>query len=168
MLVYFRVDWCPYCQRMDREVIPAPAVTRFLAGVVKVRINPERSPADRALAQSFGVDGYPSVFVIPTQGARPQKVSAMSRSGSTGIDVTAEKFVQACKDVGLGQSVELIREAVAKVQAGDLAGARTDLDRAIGLDPQSAAAHRWRAYTEVRAGDSGKAAGYFKRAIELD
>jgi tetratricopeptide (TPR) repeat protein len=168
MLVYFRVDWCPYCQRLDREVLPAAAVSRFLAGVVKVRVNPERSAPDRALAQSYGADRFPSVFVIPRPEARPEKISALSRSGDEAIDVTADKFVQACTKVGLGQSLELISGAAAKLSGGDLAGARADLDRAIDLDPQSASAHRWRGYAEARAGDPGKAAGFFRRAIELD
>jgi len=168
MLVYFRVDWCPYCQRMDREVLPAPAVTRFLEGVVKVRINPETSTEDRALAQSYGVSGYPSLFVIAAPAAKPQSVPHFSRAGSENIDVTAEKFVKACEEVGLGQARELVRSASQKSRTGDLAGARADLDRAIELDPGNAEAFFWRGYAEARAGEPGKAAGDLKHASELD
>ena len=83
MLVYFRVDWCPFCQRMDRLVLPAPAVTRFLASD-KVEVNPERSPQDRALALNYGADRYPSVFLIParTPGRRRSRRSAVRASAS--------------------------------------------------------------------------------------
>jgi tetratricopeptide (TPR) repeat protein len=170
MLLYFRVDWCPYCQRMDREVLPTAAVTRFLTDVIKVRVNPERSPQDKALAQSHGVDGYPSVFVIPRAEARAQRVPAFTRSGATApsIDVTAEKFVKACTEVGLSQSRQLVRDGAEKAKAGDLTGGRAALDRAIDLDPQNAEAFLWRGHLELNAGERGKAIGYFKRAIELD
>jgi tetratricopeptide (TPR) repeat protein len=168
MLVYFRVDWCPYCRRMDRDVIPAPAVTRFLADVVKVRVNPETSPPDKELAKSYGVTGYPSVFVIPAPGATPESVPHFSRSAGEDIDATAEAFVKACEAVGLGQSRRLVSAAAAKVRAGDLAGARPDLDRAIELDPRNAEAFFWRGLAEARAGEKGKAVGDLKRAIDLD
>jgi tetratricopeptide (TPR) repeat protein len=168
MLVYFRVDWCPHCRRMDREVLPAPAVTRFLADVVKVRVNPEDSPVDQTLAKSYGAAGYPSVFVVPAPGANPQRVSHFSRAGSESIDLTAEKFVQACEAVGLGQAQQLVSAGAAKARAGDLGGARRDLDRALQLDPRNARAFFWRGYAEARAGESGKAVGDLKRSIELD
>jgi tetratricopeptide (TPR) repeat protein len=168
MLVYFRVDWCPYCRRVDREVLPAPAVTRFLEGVVKVRINPETSPPDRALAERYGVSGYPSLFVIAAPGGKPTSVPHFSRAGSENMDVTAEKFVKACEEVGLGQARQLVRDGADKSRAGNLAGARTDLDRAIELDPRNAAAFFWRGYAEARAGERGKAVGDLKHASELD
>jgi tetratricopeptide (TPR) repeat protein len=168
MLVYLRVDWCPYCRRMDREVLPAPAVTRFLEGVVKVRINPETSPTDRALTESYGVSRYPSLFVIAAPGGKPHSVPHFSRAGSEDIDVTAEKFVKACEEVGLGASRQLVSEGAAKSRAGDLAGARADLDRAIELDPGNAEAFFWRGYGEARGGERGKAVGDLKHASELD
>jgi tetratricopeptide (TPR) repeat protein len=170
LLLYFKVDWCPYCQRMDREVLPAPAVSRFLTDVVKVRVNPERSAEDKALAKSHGVDGFPSVFVIPRADARPERVPAFTRSGNSapGIDATADKFVKACTEVGLGQSRDLVRQGVEKARAGNLDGARAALDRAIELDPQNAGAFAWRGHIEAQAGENGKAIGYLKRAIELN
>jgi thioredoxin-like negative regulator of GroEL len=168
MLIYFRVDWCPYCRQMDREALTAPAVVRFLGGVVKVRVNVESSPAERALAAQFGVHGYPSVFVIPGPGATPKAVPHFSRTGNEDISISAEKFVEACREVGLEQSRELVREAADKWRAGDRAGAGAALDRALELDPGNAVAFRWRGFREAEAGDSGKAAGDLKRAIELD
>jgi tetratricopeptide (TPR) repeat protein len=168
MLVYFRVDWCPYCRRVDQEVLPAPAVNRFLEGVVKVRINPETSPPDRSLTESYGVSRYPSLFVIAAPAGKPEKVPHFSRAGSENIDVTAEKFVKACEEVGLGQARQLVRDGADKARAGNFAGARADLDRAIELDQGSAEAFFWRGYAESRAGDRGKAAGDLKHASELD
>ncbi len=168
MLVYFRVDWCHACQRMDSEVLPASAVRSFLADVVKVRVNVESSDAERSLAKAFGVTGYPSVFVIPSPNGRPEKVSAFTRAGTEDITVTAEKFVEACTKVGLRQSQGLVVEAYRKLKAGELAAARDDLGRAIELDPKNAEAHYWRGLVALRQGEPGKAAGDLKRAIDLD
>jgi thioredoxin-like negative regulator of GroEL len=168
LLIYFRVDWCPYCRSMDRDVLPASSVIRFLGEVVKVRVNVEASPADRALAERFGVKGYPSVYVIPVPDAPPHPVPSFSRTKNEDITVTAEKFVKACEEVGLRQSRGLVRDGYDKVRRGDPAGARADLDQAIEIDPRNAQAFLWRGYLEAEAGEKGKAAGDLKRAIELD
>src|SRR5688572_14092150 len=51
LVVYFYTDWCPYCHELDAEYFPNPAVAEYLRGVVKVRINPEHGPAERAIAE---------------------------------------------------------------------------------------------------------------------
>jgi tetratricopeptide (TPR) repeat protein len=168
MLVYFHVAWCPYCRKMDSEVLPAPAVTRFLAEVIKVRVNPETSEANRALEKELGSKRYPSVYVIPAPGSRPERVSGFSRQGDEALDVTADRFVQACERVGVRQSHNLVAEGWNKGQAGDIAGARADLDRAIELDPTSATAYYWHARVDLLAREPSRAIGNFKRAIELD
>ena len=73
---------CPYCQRMDRESFPAPAVTHFLAGVVKVRTTRNARGGPRPGAE-LRRRRLPSVR-HPDPGRPPEKVSAIPRSGSTG------------------------------------------------------------------------------------
>ena len=48
VLIYFHVDWCPYCRRMDQDMIDSPVLRQFLAGSIDVGVNPERAPADAA------------------------------------------------------------------------------------------------------------------------
>jgi tetratricopeptide (TPR) repeat protein len=168
MVVYFHVSWCPYCRKMDSEVLPAPAVNRFLADVVKVRVNPESSEANRGLEKQFASKGYPSVYVVPAPGAHPEEVGGFTRHDNEDIEVTAERFVQACERVGVRQSHNLLAEAWDKSRSGDLAGAQADLDRAIEMDPNSAKAYYWHARVDLLAHDTAKAIGNFKRASELD
>ncbi len=156
MLVYFRVDWCGYCRKVDQEVLPTNSVRQFLGDVVKVRINPETSPADRALADTYGVKGYPRAFLIPGPGAKPEDV-----------EIQSEKFVEECKAVATRQSQNLVSEGATKVRGGDLAGGRADLERALALDPKNADAFEWRGLAALQAKEPGKAAGDLKRAIEL-
>jgi tetratricopeptide (TPR) repeat protein len=106
--------------------------------------------------------------VIPAPGAHPEAVSGFTRQGDEALDVTADRFVKACERVGVRQSHNLIAEAWDKSRAGDIAGARADLDRAIAMDGTSAAAYYWRARVDLLAREPSKAIGNFKRAIELD
>ena len=168
MLIYFRVDWCPYCQRMDSAVVSHSGVVRALSEIVKVRINPEKSPADRALADRYGVKGYPSVFVSPAPGAPAAAVASFTRTGKEDIEVSAERFLKSIEGVGPEQAQTLIHEGSTKSQRGDLAGAKQDLDRAIELDPRNGLAHYWRGRVAAQAGEPGAAVGYFKQAAALD
>jgi Flp pilus assembly protein TadD len=76
--------------------------------------------------------------------------------------------VTACEEVGLSQARILLRDGVAKTRAQEFAAARSDLDRALGLDPRNAEAYFWLGYGEEHLGANGKAAGNFRRALELD
>jgi thiol:disulfide interchange protein len=101
MAVYFYVDWCPYCARMGREILPAREVRQFLDGVVKVRVNPESGAAEAALAEEFGVRGFPSFFVVPQVGGVDRaKVHPFKRDG----DLTPSEFVEECRRA-LGQAL---------------------------------------------------------------
>lgn len=74
MLVYFRAEWCGYCKQLDRDVLADKSVGEYLGPFAKVQINPDDGGAHRALAQQYGIRGYPSLFVI-MPGKKPVKVS---------------------------------------------------------------------------------------------
>jgi thiol:disulfide interchange protein len=75
MLVYFRVDWCPHCRRFD-ELLDDSQVRSALAGVIKVRIDPEKGDAEKALFQDqYGGTGYPTIFLHPADGGSPRRLS---------------------------------------------------------------------------------------------
>jgi hypothetical protein len=97
MIVYFRTDWCPYCKRFDRDIMPSAEVATFLKTIIKVRVNPEQGPNELALANSFGVHGYPSIFMVPANGEAPVKVYPFVRSGETFQPVPPAEFVASCR-----------------------------------------------------------------------
>jgi Flp pilus assembly protein TadD len=168
MIIYFRVDWCPYCQRMDQDIINSSSVSQFLANVVKVRISPESSPDDAELARGMGVKGYPSVYVIPHTGSTPEKIPSLSRKANEPIELSTEKFISAAREAGIRQAQNQVVDGFAKLKHGDTAGARADLDRAIEINPRNADAYFWRGEADAKAGELGKAVGNFKRVLELD
>lgn len=95
LVVYFYVDWCPYCHSLEREYFPSAPVRDYLSSVIKIKINPESTRADYELGNAFGIGGYPSFFVIPP-GSFPVQVSPFRRSGR---NLTPSEFAQRCRDV---------------------------------------------------------------------
>ena len=96
LVVYFYADWCPYCRTLDSEYLPSAPVQDYLRGVVKVRINPEHGPAERALAARYSVKGYPSFFVMRGHSATlPATVSPFRRVGN----LTPTQFANACRAI---------------------------------------------------------------------
>jgi len=142
-------------------------VQRFLADVVKVRINPESSPDNTELARAMGVRSYPSVYVAPHPGSSPVKIPSLSRKANEPIDLGTEKFISAAKAAGIRQAQNQVVDGFHKLERGDTAGARADLDRAIAMNPHNADAYFWRGEADAKAGELGKAVGNLKRALEL-
>ena len=79
LVVYFYADWCGYCRALDSEYLPTAPVQQYLRGVVKVRINPEDGPAEQAIANRYGVTGYPSFFILRNLSA-PRSVLSIAAS----------------------------------------------------------------------------------------
>ena len=91
MAVYFYTDWCPYCRELESELLTRAKVEDFLKYLVKIRINPENGPRERAIANEYGVRGYPSFFIQPSASSRPRK---MRRTTGNRL-MTPEQFVVA-------------------------------------------------------------------------
>lgn len=94
--LFFYADWCSTCKRLRQDVLSTPEVEAYMRNYLPVQVNPERSAAELALAQSFGVYGYPSIFIV--DGA-DQSVEV---PGIGAADVDA--FIAACERARQGRS----------------------------------------------------------------
>ena len=56
-----------------------------------MRINPEHGQAENDLARQFGVSYFPSVYLVPKQGARPQRIQI-------GANITPASFVKSTRN----------------------------------------------------------------------
>jgi thioredoxin-related protein len=85
--LYFYVDWCGYCARLERGILSDPEVRQYLNSILYVSVNPDHGKAEEAIFESFRGRGYPTFLILRNDGSGRQ----ISTSGSP----TA--FIQACK-----------------------------------------------------------------------
>ena len=90
VVVYFYTDWCPYCQRFQKEVLSSAKGERFLEDFIKIRINPEHGVREEELAEDYESYGYPSFFLIPPDSDRAVRIDNRE------LFRTA-RFIRACK-----------------------------------------------------------------------
>jgi tetratricopeptide (TPR) repeat protein len=133
MLVYFYTDWCPYCRRLERDLLTDPRIESYLReNVVKVKINPESDAADRQLERQFGSEGYPSLFVVMPMG-EAEDYSAYG-NGSR-LKLPAE-FVAGIEQLTAEHADRLKEEGTSARRAGDLESAIAKLTVAAQLHPE--------------------------------
>jgi hypothetical protein len=86
--IYFYVNWCPYCKRMEKEILSTPEVRQYLGTINYVAINPEDGAKEKTLFKRFGGTGYPSFYILTSHSDEPQRVS---RTGTPG------QFIENCR-----------------------------------------------------------------------
>jgi thiol-disulfide isomerase/thioredoxin len=102
LAVYFYTDWCPYCRQLDGEILSKPESLAYFAHVVKVKINPENGPEERAIADRYGVHGYPSFFIQPSATAGARKIQGQTREQGGWVAKAPEAFVADCQTAAGG------------------------------------------------------------------
>ena len=117
IVIYFYVDWCPYCHELERDYFPAAEMREYLSSVVKVRINPELSRANRELADLFRIRGYPSFFVA-APGGSPVQLSPYLRNGRM---LTPAEFAQRCRDVAAPRATSRAQDELQETKSGQKA-----------------------------------------------
>jgi thiol-disulfide isomerase/thioredoxin len=96
LIVYFHTDWCGWCKKMDAEYLSTAQMKGFLDGIPKVEINPDKGPAEKALAEKkYGVTGYPYFVVyLPGYESKPYRLHPFRRNGHLSVD----QFIQSIEE----------------------------------------------------------------------
>ena len=68
LLIDITTDWCGWSKKMERETFADSAVQKELRSCILIRLNPEASDANQKIAESFGVDGYPTLVLANYRG----------------------------------------------------------------------------------------------------
>lgn len=97
LAVYFYTDWCGYCRQLEKGLLSKPEVQQPFQYLVKVRINPEQGQAERAIADQYGVTGYPSFFILPSADGQAERVGGQVREGNGWRLRTPDEFVERCE-----------------------------------------------------------------------
>ena len=87
IVLYFYVDWCGYCARLDRNVLTQPEVKKYLESILYVSVNPEHGKNDMTLFDRFNGRGFPTVLLL-TRDQPPKDIPTYVSPGT---------FLQACK-----------------------------------------------------------------------
>jgi thiol-disulfide isomerase/thioredoxin len=167
LLVYFYTDWCPYCHAFDQTVMKDSGFDRYPA--LRVRVNPEKSDADRALANEFGVDRYPRIFLMASSFAEPRLMDLGTErlgDGSYRFKPAAEIVSDLDRQVANAVAA-LVRLGYDRRRQGDTATAIRALTEALLIDPQRAEAWLHRGLAEEEAGQADRAYEDFRTALSL-
>ena len=73
----FVASWCGYCQKLKRNTLSDPSVQAELASLNWKEMNPDQ-PDGRAMAQRYGVSGYPTTVVVNSAGGVVKKIVGYS------------------------------------------------------------------------------------------
>ena len=94
LFVYFRTDWCPYCKQFEEGLLASKEVKRYVDDIVKVTINPELGPEENRIASTYGVRGFPAIFMHPPVLGEPRQVRrTVMRNGKVGLQ-TPDEFIE--------------------------------------------------------------------------
>jgi len=80
ILIFFTgSDWCGYCIKLDKETFSQQRFKDYVKDnyiLVKIdfprgyKLSTSQTQANEALAQKFGVDGYPTVYLVSADGSK--------------------------------------------------------------------------------------------------
>jgi thioredoxin-like negative regulator of GroEL len=68
ILMDVTTDWCGWSKKMDRETFAKLSVQEQLQDCVLVRLNPETSEQNRAIAQRYSAESYPTMVILNHRG----------------------------------------------------------------------------------------------------
>ena len=76
VMVDVYTDWCGWCKRLDKTTYSDKTVQETLArSFVTVKINPEKSKKNAALAKQFGTRGFPHIVFLDDRGNKISEIS---------------------------------------------------------------------------------------------
>jgi tetratricopeptide (TPR) repeat protein len=169
LVVYFHVDWCPWCRKLNERFLRNGPVRDVLSSMQRVEINPEKGRSEEALFRKYSGKGYPSFYVlVPGSGERPVKLSPFRKSGEQSVSEFSSRIEAAVTG-------HYDRWAHRLQQGGDHARSLAVLERSLAFNPRNAYAHYLRGLIHHKDGHEQRNMDYlrmakasYERALALD
>ncbi|MCX7766700.1 MAG: thioredoxin family protein, partial [Candidatus Sumerlaeia bacterium] len=79
ILLLFCTDWCGYCKKLKREILPERVVKQALGRYILVELDAEKGEG-KQLAGRYGVKGYPTSIILDSSGAQIDKMAGCPTS----------------------------------------------------------------------------------------
>lgn len=146
-------DWCGYCIKLRRDVFDKDDFTvyakdKFVLLEIdqprKIKMDPEKLAANRKLAETYGVDGYPTVLVVDSEGTLMGGFCGYPGSADEVQDLLDNAYdnFKKLKDAGKDKKLEVLRSIYDELDE-DLQECADSLRRAIiAADPEDKAGLR--------------------------
>lgn len=146
-------DWCGYCIKLRRDVFDKEnfadyAKDKFILLEIdqprKAKMDPAQLAANRKLAESYGVDGYPTVLVVDSEGTLMGGFCGYPGSADEVKDLLDEAYgnYKKLRDAGKDKKLEVLRSIYDELDE-DLQECADSLRRAIvAADPEDKAGLR--------------------------
>ena len=75
VMVDVYTDWCGWCKKLDKDVYTdKPVIEKVAKDFVAVKLNPESSKKNGAIAEKFGVRGYPCILFLDSDGKELSRI----------------------------------------------------------------------------------------------
>ncbi len=94
LIVFFHVEWCGWCKRLQKEYLDAPDVYDTLGDYLRVEINPEKGAPEKTLEDQYHIRSYPAFLVSLPGVATPLRLSPFNSNDS---NQTTEEFIAQIK-----------------------------------------------------------------------
>lgn len=75
VLLLFCTDWCGYCKKLKREILPESVVKQALGRYVVVELDAEQGEG-KQLAGRYGVTAYPTSIILDSSGNQVAKMTS--------------------------------------------------------------------------------------------
>jgi len=166
LLVYFYTDWCGYCRTLERDLLADREVERYLrSNVVKSRVNPELSSRDDALAKSFGVGGYPTLYLVAGTSRTRLSAYTMGPDGAAMLQ-SPEAFISGLEADQARRGRALLDDGRRALDGENPGRAVELLDAALALRPDDDAAYLLRGRAWLARGDEHRAVSDLKASAD--
>lgn len=93
LALFFHADWCKSCKSLRESVLSAPEVKQYMSGYIRVKIEPEKSSTAKNIANNFGVLGYPTVIILPSNSSTPYAIRKL-------VNISTQEFIEQCEKLG--------------------------------------------------------------------
>ena len=146
-------DWCGYCIKLRRDVFDKDDFTvyakdKFVLLEIdqprKIKMDPAQLAANRKLAETYGVDGYPTVLVVDSEGTLMGGFCGYPGSADEVQDLLDEAYdnYKKLRDAGKDKKLEVLRSIYDELDE-DLQECADSLRHAIvAADPEDKAGLR--------------------------
>lgn len=158
VLLYFHVDWCGWCRRLDSQYLRSPHMASTLAMFEKAELNPEKNDANRRLFDKFGGTGYPSLYLfLPGSDTAPVKVTPFRQNRQFTVQEFAEHLRAAAARQYNRWGFELQKQA-------DFETALEVFSKSLAYDPRNTYALYMQGRTHHQIGHQQRDLAHLRRA----